>query len=50
MAILKFKGCFISGSGYRSVYGPSYLKPYSSAIWNMTVMHHESAVNMVETY
>jgi len=38
------------GSGYSFPYGPSHLKPYSSATCNMTVMHNESVVGLAETY
>jgi len=37
------------GSGYRTACGSSYLKPYSIATCNMTVMHDESVVGLVET-
>jgi len=41
---------FIIGSGCRSACGPSYLKLYSSATYNVTVTHGKNAVGFVETY
>jgi len=36
------------GSDYRTVCRSSYLKPYSTATCNVTVMHDESVVGLVE--
>jgi len=38
------------GNGYRIACGSSYLKPYSSTSYNVTVTHDESVVGLVETY
>ena len=39
-----------TGSGYRTAWEYSYLKPYSTTTCSMTVTHDESAVGLVETY
>jgi len=39
---------FFYGSGCRTACGFLNLKPYSTAFCNMTVMHDESAVGLVE--
>jgi len=41
---------FEKSSGYRSACGPSYLKPYSSANYNVTVTCNEGAIGLVELY
>jgi len=36
---------FLKSSGYRSACGPSYLKSYSPATFNVTVTHDEYAID-----
>ena len=38
------------GSGYRTAYGSSYLKPYSTATCNVTITHGESVIGFIKMY